>query len=74
MRVEDEEVTFNAFNAMKHLVESGSCFRVDIVKAIVPSHKGHSDPLETSFGDPFELVDEEAKDYVMWMDFLGPNK
>ena len=37
LRVQDEEVTFNVFNAMKHSIESDSCFRVDIVEAIVYS-------------------------------------
>ena len=48
LRVQDEEVTFNVFNAIKHPIESESCFRVDIVEAIVSSQKNHIDPLETS--------------------------
>ena len=68
-------MTFNVSNAMKHPIESDNCFRVDIVKCIVSSHKGHIDPLETSlmYGDSFELVGEEAKDYVMWMDSFKLN-
>ena len=75
LRVEDEEATFNVFNSMKHPIESDSCFRVDIVEAIVSSKKGHIYHLETSlvYGDSLDLVDEEAKDYVMWMDSFGPN-
>ena len=39
------------------------------------NQKGHIDPLETSvvYGDSSDLVDEEAKDYVMWIDSFGPN-
>ena len=68
--------TFNVFNAMKHLIESDNFFKVDIVEAIVSGQKGHIDPLETSlaYGDYPNLVDEEAKDYVIWMDSFGPNK
>ena len=68
--------TFNVFNAMRHLIESDSCFKVDIVEAIVFGQKGHIDPLETSlaYGDYPDLVDEDANDYVMWMDSFGPNK
>ena len=39
LKVQDEEVTFSVFNAMKHLMESESCFRVDIMEAIVSSQK-----------------------------------
>ena len=60
-------MTFNVYNVMKHPIESDSCSRVDNVEAIVSSHKGHIDPLETSlvYGDSSKLVEEEAKDYVM---------
>ena len=39
LRVQDEEVTFNVFNTIKHPMKSESCFRVDIVEAIVSSQK-----------------------------------
>ena len=69
LRVQDEEVTFNVFNAKNHPMESESFFRMDIVEAIVFSQKGHIDPLETSpiYGDSLDIVDEKARDYVMWM-------
>ena len=53
LRVQDEEVTFNVFNAIKHPMECEICFRVDIVEAIVSSQKDHIDSLETSliYGD-----------------------
>ena len=37
------------------------------------SQKGHIDHLETSsvYIDSLDFVDEEARDYVMWMDSLG---
>ena len=37
------------------------------------SQKGHIDHLETSliYGDSPDIVDDEARDYVMWMDYFG---
>ena len=63
MRVQDKEVTFNVFNAMKHPMKSESCFRVDIVEAIMSIKKGHIDSLETSlvYGVSPNIVDEETK-------------
>ena len=63
MRIQDEEVTFNVFNAMKHLMERKSCFRVNIVEAIVSSQKGQIATLETSlvYEDSLNIVDEEAR-------------
>ena len=76
LRVQDEEVTFNLFNAMKHPMESENCIRVDIVKVIVSNQKGQIDPLETSlvYKDSPNIVDEEARVYVMWVDSFEPNK
>ena len=76
LRVQDEEVTFNVFNAMKHPMKSENCFRVDIVEAVVSSQKDHIDHLETSliYGDSPDIVDDEARDYVLWMDSFGQNK
>ena len=64
MRIQDEEVTFNVFNAMKHLMERKSCFRVNIVEAIASSQKGQIATLETSlvYEDSLNIVDEEARD------------
>ena len=76
LRVQDEDVTFNVFNAIKHPMESESCFRVNIVEAIRSSQKDHINPLESSliYRDSLDIVDDEAREYVFWMDFLGQNK
>ena len=76
LRVQDEEVTFNVFNSMKHPMESESCFRVDIVESIVSSQKGHIDPSETSliYRDSLDIVDDDATNYVMWIGSFGQNK
>ena len=42
--MQDEEVTFNVFNAINHPMGSESCFKIDIVEAIVSSQKDHIDP------------------------------
>ena len=72
-RVQDEEVTFNIFTAIKQLMESESRFRVDIVEVIMSSQKDHIDPLETSliYGDSPDIADDEARDYVLWIDSFG---
>ena len=31
LRVQEEEVTFNVFNAIKHPPDNDSCFRVDVL-------------------------------------------
>ena len=35
IRVQEEEVAFNVFKAMKYLITSDSCFRLDRIEAIV---------------------------------------
>ena len=37
LRVQEEEVTFNVFNAIKHPHDIDSCFQVDMLEAIVSS-------------------------------------
>ena len=76
LRGQDEEVTFNMSNAIKHPMESENCFRLDIVETIVSSQKDHKDPLETSliYGDSPDIVNDEAREYVLWMDSFGQNK
>ena len=76
LRFQDEEVTFNTFNAMKHPKESECCVRVDIVEAIMTTQKDHIDHLETSliYGESPNIVDDEVREYVLWMDSFGQNK
>ena len=35
LRVQEEEVTFGFFNAIKNPHDNDSCFRVDVIEAIV---------------------------------------
>ena len=48
LRVQDDKVKFNVFEAVRHPVESDTCFMIETVEAIVSSHSGPIDPLETS--------------------------
>ena len=48
LRLQDDEVEFNVFEAVRHPVESDTCFIVETVEAIVSSQSGLTDPLETS--------------------------
>ena len=69
LRVQDDEVKFNVFEAMRHPVESDTCFIVETVKAIVSSQSSLTDPLETSLvQSESEELGEEAEEYVKWMD------
>ena len=48
LRVQDDEVKFNVFEAVRHLVESDTCFMIKTVEAIMSSQSGLTYPLETS--------------------------
>ena len=76
LRVQEEEVTFNVFNAIKYPHDNDSCFKVDVLKAIVSSQLGPLEPLETSLthDDPSYFEDEIVQKYVKWMDSFGPNR
>ena len=62
LRVQDEEVRFSVFRAIRHSAKSDSCYRIENIEAIVSYHEDTNDPLETSLlqVDPLEL-DDEAK-------------
>ena len=74
LRVQEEEVTFNVFNAIKHPHDDDSCFRVDALEAIVSSQLGPSEPLETSLthDDPSSSEDEIVWEHVKLMDSFDP--
>ena len=74
LRVQDDEIKFSVFNAVRHPTESDACFMKEAVEAIVPSHSGLTDPLETSLVQSAkEELSEEAEEYVKWMDSFQPN-
>ena len=75
LRVQDDEVKFNVFEAMRHPAESDTCFIVETVEPIGSSHSGLTDPLETSMvQSESEELGEEAEEYVKWMDSFQPNR
>ena len=43
LRVQDDEVRFSVFNAVRHLAESDACFMIEAVEAIVLNQSGLTD-------------------------------
>ena len=76
LRVQEEEVTFNVFNAIQHPHDTDSCFEVDMLEAKVSSQLVPSEPLETSLthDDPSSCEEETIQEYVKWMVSFGPNR
>ena len=75
LRVQDDEVRFSVFNAVRRLVESDACFMIEAVEAIVPSQSGLIDPLKASLvHNAKEELSEEVEEYVKWMDSFQLNK
>ena len=74
-RVQEDEVKFNVFEAVRHPTKSDMCFIVETVEAIVPSQSGLTDPLEASLvQSDSEKLGEEAKEYIKGMDSFEPNR
>ena len=74
LRVQNDEIRFSVFNAVRHPAESDACFMIKTVKAIVPSQSDLTDPLEASLVQNTEELSEEVKEYVKWMDSFQPNR
>ena len=75
LRVQDDEVRFSVFNALRHPTESDACFMIEVVEAIMPSQSGLTDPLEASLmQNAKKELSEEVEEYVKWMDSFQPNK
>ena len=73
--MQEDEVKFNVFEAVRHPEESDTCFMTETVEAIVSSQSGLTDPLEASLvQSDSENLGEEAEDYVKWMDSFEPNR
>ena len=75
LRVHEDEVKFNVFEAVRHPAESDTCFMAEIVEAIVSNRSGLTDPLEASLMEnESENLSEEAEEYVKWMNSFGHNR
>ena len=73
--MQEDEVKFNVFEAVRHPVESDTCFMIETVDAIVSSQSGLTNPLEASLvQSDSENMGEEAEEYVKWMDSFKPNR
>ena len=57
--MQEEEVGFNVFKAMKYPTTRDSCFRLDLIEVIVPNQGIHIDPLETRLLRNLDEIDEE---------------
>ena len=69
LRVQEDEVKFHVFEAVRHPEESDTCFMAEIAEAIVFSQSGLIDPLKASLVEnDYENLSEEAEEYVKWMD------
>ena len=69
LRVQDDEVKFSVFNAVRHPSESDACFMIETVEAIVPSQSGLIDPSKASLVQSAkEELSEEVEEYLKWMD------
>ena len=66
LRVQEEDVTFNVFNGIKHPHDTDSFFRVNMLEAIVSSQLVPSEPSETNLthDDPSSFEDETVQEYV----------
>ena len=72
--MQDDEVRFSVFNAVRHPVESDACFMIEAIEVIVSGQSGLTDPLETSLvQNAKEELSEEAEEYVKWMDSFQSN-
>ena len=75
LRVQEDEVKFNVFEAVRHPAKSDTCFIVEIVEAIVFSQSGLTDTLEASLvQSDSKILGEEAEEYVKGMDSFEPNR
>ena len=73
--MQEDEVKFNVFEAVRHPAESDTCFIVETMEAIVSSQSGLTNPLEASLVQSnSEKLGEEAEEYVKWMDSFEPNR
>ncbi|XP_073017867.1 uncharacterized protein [Primulina eburnea] len=50
LRVDEEEITFDVFNALKHTLHSYSCYRIDVVDALVSNY------VQDALGGPLEAT------------------
>lgn len=73
MRVQDQEVKFNIFKAIKFPTDEEECLRMDIIDQIISKDMSKSlvnDPLETTLLGDAELDDSKFMGYIQMLDYL----
>ncbi|XP_073283453.1 uncharacterized protein [Primulina huaijiensis] len=76
LRVGEEEITYDVFNALKHTLHSDSCFRIDAFDSLVSNY------VQDAIRDPFEAtlttelredkLDEEKAEIVAYFNANHP--
>ena len=73
--MQEDEVKFNMFEAVRHPTKSDTCFMTETVEAIVSSQSGLTDPLGASLvQSDSENMGKDVEEYVKWMDSFDPNR
>ncbi|KAL8104495.1 hypothetical protein AgCh_028640 [Apium graveolens] len=70
MRVQDQDVTFNVFKAMKFPIEDEECLKVDVIDTVVTSELDHmlmSDALEKALVGDFDSDDEDSNEQLQYL-------
>ena len=49
LRVQNDEVKFGVFNVVWNPAVSDACFMIEAMEAIVSSHSGSTNPVDTRF-------------------------
>ncbi|XP_062075111.1 uncharacterized protein LOC133779133 [Humulus lupulus] len=75
MRVNDQQVTFNVFNAMKFPDEVEECTRLSVIESIV-IEKFHKEACKDGVGvkslEDLEKLSEEEESQVTWVESMQP--
>ncbi|XP_073279577.1 uncharacterized protein [Primulina huaijiensis] len=78
LRMGEEEITFNVFNALKHTLHSDSCFRIDAFDSLVCNYvqDATKDPLEATLTNELreDELDEEKAEIVAYLNANHPWK
>ncbi|XP_073279490.1 uncharacterized protein [Primulina huaijiensis] len=78
LRVGEEEITFDVFNALKHTLHSDSCYRIDAFDALVSNYVQDvfRDPLEATLTTELreDKLDAEKAEIVAYLNANQPWK
>jgi hypothetical protein len=75
LRVNEEEVIFNVFKAIKQPDMGESCFSIQVVESLINDKvKLPTDPLEACLLNKVWEEDAEIAEYICWMDSFEPNR